>query len=310
MGKNTTLVVKVIWFSDFYRTDFMGLGIGDMKPKLVILSGIFFVFFRIKTQPCSSMRTFAMGDIHGAYKALLQCLDRSGFDYNNDWLIQLGDVTDGFNEVFECVEELLKIRHLVAIKGNHDDWFATFIQSDYHPYHWALGGKGTAWSYLKQIGKEIVIIPKVNGYKTALSADDIPERHQRFFLTQQLYYIDNHNNCFVHAGFNRHIKFTGQNPETFYWDRDLWADALFWQQRTGYSGRNNEFEMAESFKEVYIGHTPTTKWSIEKPMRAANIYNLDTGAGHSGRLTILDIDTKEFWQSDPVTSLYKENYRN
>lgn len=33
-----------------------------------------------------------MGDIHGAYKALQQCLERSKFNYENDKLIQLGDV--------------------------------------------------------------------------------------------------------------------------------------------------------------------------------------------------------------------------
>ncbi len=27
------------------------------------------------------MKIFAIGDIHGAYKSLLQCLERSGFDF-------------------------------------------------------------------------------------------------------------------------------------------------------------------------------------------------------------------------------------
>lgn len=38
-----------------------------------------------------SMRRLVMGDIHGAYKALKQCLYDSGFDYENDLLIQVGD---------------------------------------------------------------------------------------------------------------------------------------------------------------------------------------------------------------------------
>jgi serine/threonine protein phosphatase 1 len=48
------------------------------------------------------MRAFVIGDLHGAYKALEQCLDRSGFDYENDVLIQLGDIADGYPEVYEC----------------------------------------------------------------------------------------------------------------------------------------------------------------------------------------------------------------
>jgi hypothetical protein len=42
----------------------------------------------------------------------------------------------------------------------------------------------------------------------------------------------------------------------------------------------------------------------DKPMHAANIINLDTGAGASGRLTIMDVKSKKFWQSDPVHRLY------
>ena len=29
------------------------------------------------------MKTFVIGDIHGGYKALVQCLERSKFDYEN-----------------------------------------------------------------------------------------------------------------------------------------------------------------------------------------------------------------------------------
>jgi serine/threonine protein phosphatase 1 len=38
------------------------------------------------------MRTLVMGDIHGAHKALVQCLEKSGFNMEHDRLIQLGDI--------------------------------------------------------------------------------------------------------------------------------------------------------------------------------------------------------------------------
>lgn len=44
------------------------------------------------------MRTLVMGDIHGGYKALMQCLERSKFDYEKDTLIQLGDICDGWSD--------------------------------------------------------------------------------------------------------------------------------------------------------------------------------------------------------------------
>lgn len=86
------------------------------------------------------MRTFVMGDIHGAYQALLQCLQRAGFDNEKDTLIQLGDVTDGYGQVYECVEALLGIKHLIPLIGNHDDWLGTFIKTDFHPQYWNYGG--------------------------------------------------------------------------------------------------------------------------------------------------------------------------
>lgn len=65
-------------------------------------------------------KVFCIGDIHGSYKGLLQCLRKSNFDYKNDTLICLGDVVDGWSQVKECFDELLKIKNLIYVIGNHD----------------------------------------------------------------------------------------------------------------------------------------------------------------------------------------------
>lgn len=248
-----------------------------------------------------------MGDIHGAYKALVQCLERSSFDYENDRLIQLGDIVDGYPEVYECMEELLKLKELIAIKGNHDDWFDHFIKSGSHPDNWNQGGKGTLISYLGHAGKKDFLTVE-NDYEAALEAKDIPQAHKSFFDSQQLFYVDEQNRCFVHGGFNRHLPLDKQKKEDFYWNRELWAEAL----HTHTYNRNIQLPLdvfdAVDFKEIYIGHTPTTNWGTDKPLRALNILNLDTGAGHSGRLTIMDVETKKYWQSDPLLELYTENF--
>lgn len=236
-------------------------------------------------------RSFVMGDIHGDIIALKQCLERSGFDYDNDQLIQLGDIVDRNEGVYECVEELLKIKHLIAIKGNHDDWLLDFIDTDYHPISWAHGGNSTITSYLNHIDKKGVCIPRGNGYKTSLNSSDIPPNHREFFRNQKLYHIDDENRCFVHAGFDRNTLLDEQNESVFYWDRSLWTEALF-------NLSNPDSYLKAPFKEIFIGHTPTTGWNTDKPMQAFNIFNVDTGAGDLGRLTIMDIDSKEYWQSD------------
>ncbi len=252
-------------------------------------------------------RTFIMGDLHGAYPALIQCLNRSGFDYQKDTLIQVGDVADGHNEVYECVEELLKIKNLIPIKGNHDAWFHEFIQTDFHPVAWAYGGKGTIESYLKykKEGPK-VCFPKGSGYKTSLNSTDIPAHHRQFFQNQKLFHILETDICFVHGGFDRYVDFFMQTEKNYCWDRQLWTEALS-NKNEGNPADN--FEMVTQFKSIYVGHTSTLHWGTDQPMSALNITNIDTGAGSNGKLTIMDIDTKEIWQSDRLDTFY-ENYHN
>jgi serine/threonine protein phosphatase 1 len=48
-------------------------------------------------------------------------------------------------------------------------------------------------------------------------------------------------------------------------------------------------------------------WKTDQPMKAANIWNLDTGGGWGGRVTLMELATKQYWQSDPVRELYSDN---
>lgn len=216
-------------------------------------------------------------------------------------MIQLGDIVDGYPEPYECVEELLKIKNLIAIRGNHDAWFDDFITTDFHPGYWDYGGNSTILSYGKQTGKKIICIPSGTGFKTSLNSSDVPVTHRQFFRNQKLYHVDGIGRCFVHGGFNRYISFFQQAFSKYYWDRDLWCDAL---AHASAGGTLSGFEMTTKFEHIFIGHSATTNWDTDQPMTALNITNLDTGSGHTGRLTIMNIDSKEFWQSDPVQSLY------
>jgi serine/threonine protein phosphatase 1 len=247
-------------------------------------------------------RIIVCGDIHGNYKGLKQCLERSNFDYENDTLIQLGDVVDGWNEVYEVVEELLKIKNLIAIKGNHDDWFNHYLELGSHPVDWLQGGQGTLESYCKHCNSSY--IPRMGGFTTTLNNAFIPKSHIEFFNKQLKYYKDDQNNIFVHGGFNRHELLKDQNyDDVFWWDRDLWMAALSFKDLV-----NNKYKLKikEPCKEIFIGHTATVNLGTDKPMKGSMIWNLDTGSGFRGKLTFMDINTKEYWQSDRVDELYKD----
>lgn len=274
-------------------------------------------------------RIFVIGDIHGAHKALEQALQRCGFRIGIDKLIILGDICDGWPYVYECVEILLTIpeKDRVFILGNHDEWFLRFLKNGRHPDQWMQGGKGTMVSYKRNKDGEV----NMNPYDLWERSEDgtpirripdfgteyIPEAHVRFFEQNVLYHKDEKKRLFVHGGFYRFQSLKDQqrrNPEVFYWDRELWQDAL-----SVHDGEKLTFE--EEFSEIFIGHTTTLFWTKFKkaaskyilipaednecpPMKADIVYNLDTGAGSSGRLTIMDVETHDYWQSDLVSTFY------
>jgi len=251
------------------------------------------------------MKTFVIGDIHGNYKGLLQCLERSSFDYENDTLISLGDIVDRGPESYECIEELLKIKHLIAIKGNHDETFLQWLKTGKHALGFYHGAPETFKSYISHIPLPVfdeytrVFTQQGPNFFTNLTRLDIPQSHIDFFENQVYYYIDENNNCFVHGGFDRHQLIEEQEPDDFLWDRQLIKAAM--------SHKDSEypFKMMNNFDEVYLGHTPTLTWKTNLPMPTANVILLDTGAGYAkGKMTIMEVGTHLYYQSDLGSELY------
>lgn len=217
-------------------------------------------------------KTFVIGDIHGSYRALLQCLEKSQFNYLEDHLICLGDVADAWPETRESIDELLKIKNLKYILGNHDFWTLNWMETGYPEQGWIdQGGISTINSYTK----------------------DIPENHIAFLRNASPYYI-HQNQLFVHAGIRLDIPIHHQGIQTFLWDRNFARQAKFDQIENGGKTLTN-------FDAVYIGHTPIPE---PHPVQYCEVWMMDTGAGWSGRLSMMNIDTLEYFVSDPVPELY------
>lgn len=224
-------------------------------------------------------RTFVMGDIHGQLEKLSNLLAKVNFDYDKDKLIQLGDIVDRGPEPFLCIDVLQQIEHVVFIRGNHDAEFLNFLVTG--RIH--LGGNHGAW--------------QTNQAWYKVAAEDRP-KYIQFFKDQLPYYVDEKKRCFVHGGFNRHEPLDKQFEWVLYWDRDLFASALKMEGLKYEDGRPYKFGLKQRFKEVYLGHTPTLFYGTDQPMCAfKKIWNLDTGSGKGGPLTIMDIDTKQYWQA-------------
>lgn len=248
------------------------------------------------------MKRFVIGDIHGCYLALVQVLERCGFDYENDLLITIGDIVDGWHDSFRTVEELLKIKNRIDIIGNHDNWFTTFIQTGVHDQAWGMGGLSTAKSYAEGIGLDLKVQELGNGFMLNLNSGDIPEEHQKFFKGQHKYYKDKDNNLFVHGGFNPNEPIGRQLAYHLMWDRHLWSKHIAIK-----NGFSKKIKYAEDYNQIFIGHTSTTFMGSNVPVKVHKLTNMDTGAGGGGYLSIMDIDSREFWQSDYVPDLYEND---
>lgn len=234
------------------------------------------------------MKTYAIGDIHGGFRALTQLLD--GLELSSaDTLIFLGDYVDGWSESAQVIQYLIalsKTRGCVFIKGNHDVWCENWLRSGTVEQVWYdHGGKGTIESY-------------------ANITEVMKKEHLAFFEETKLYHIDANNKLFLHAGFTSMYGVEREYYlENFYYDRTLWEMALIANQYAKKEDLNYP-DRLKHYKEIYIGHTPTIRFAHDKPMNALNVWNVDTGAAFTGKLSAIDIDSKTVWQSEPVTDLY------
>lgn len=262
------------------------------------------------------MKTLVIGDIHGGYKALKQVLRRCGYSSLRDQLIFLGDYVDGWSQSAEVIDYLIHIRNMakhkpIFIKGNHDIWVTDWLNTGQKNLVWVQnGGQATIDSYIKE-------------------GHVLNQKHKDFFNNLLNWYIDENSNLFVHAGWNYlYPDFVtgatvpigtggGIGAMECHWNRSL-VESVF-AVRTM---KDAKFDKLKEFNQIFIGHTTTENWNIKPhlpeykyneqpkngkivvPMNAFNLWNVDTGGGWSGRLTAMDINTHEFWQSDDVRELY------
>lgn len=235
-----------------------------------------------------SRRVLVIGDIHGGLKALLQVLKRANTSID-DRLIFLGDYVDGWSESPQLLDFLIDLNathECVFLRGNHDDLFLNWLKTGELDAKWTFyGGDTTVKAY-----------ENVSGERR--------NAHIGFVESSRGYFLDESNRLFVHAGFT-HLKGVESEyfPSLLCWDRSLWELALALDPDLVVD-EDRYPERLKLYSEIYIGHTPTMRIGKSTPVNAATVWNLDTGAAFGGPLSILDVETKQYWQSDPVCSLY------
>ncbi len=228
------------------------------------------------------MRTLVIGDIHGNLPALRQVFSRAKFDPAKDRLIAIGDVFNNHPYSAGCVEELIRVKNLVWCLGNHDALALSWLRGEW--------GKGKRLGPWRQADLAAIKL-SYDGGKTKSDKKRMKIHAAFVGSSATLYYVDEENRLFVHAGIDWDFPVNRQpDPTVYYTDRATYAiHAMV------HSLRGTNFP----YKDVFIGHTKTiNEYPDGKPVRRANLWNIDTGAGSWGKLTIMDVDTYEYWQSD------------
>jgi serine/threonine protein phosphatase 1 len=235
-------------------------------------------------------RNLVIGDIHGGLRALIQILEKANVT-QNDTLIFLGDYVDGWSESPQVIDFLIGLSQkqtCIFIRGNHDELLLNWLESNRDNPMW------------KEHGGEATVLAYTNVNEAT------KQKHIDFLKSLHNYYLDSSNRLFVHAGFTNLNGVTHEYfPKMFYWERTLWETAMALDK-----SMNTEDLMypkrLKLYNEIYIGHTPVTKINKTTPVNFANVWNIDTGAAFLGPLSLLDVDTKEYWQSDPLPALYPD----
>lgn len=214
------------------------------------------------------MATYAIGDIHGCWKALATLLDQVPIK-PEDTLITLGDYIDRGPSSARVLGWLID-RHqqgnCIALRGNHEVMLQASVEGNMNVDHWlACGGRETLESYL----------PSKQKRKPSLA--DVSPEHLLFLKKKLRPYHETDSHIFVHAAVLHGHSLEDQDEYTLYWERF------------------QDIAPHQSGKTVICGHT-AQKSGI--PANNGHAICIDTWVYGRGWLTCLEVETGRYWQAN------------
>ena len=226
------------------------------------------------------MRTLVIGDVHGKLGLLKQSLERAEMVVE-DQLVFLGDYVDGGGEDFDpraLIDYILELSNeKILLMGNHDWWCYEWLNGSGAPGIWtSQGGQATIESFAsKKVSAQAPL-------EEIFHATDI-QKYKEFFDSLVKSHEDDEAR-YIHGGWNYPFEdFDTVEMQSAIWDRELIQHG--W---VNYDG-----------KKVFIGHSTVQMFEdTDQPLFRNQVIDIDTGAGHGKKLTIMNRDTLEYWQSD------------
>jgi serine/threonine protein phosphatase 1 len=220
-----------------------------------------------------SVRTIAIGDIHGCGKALDALLDAVQ-PAPADTLVVLGDYVDRGPDSRLVVERLIELRDackLVVLTGNHEEMLLAAQEDDAELLGWLeYGGDATLNSY---------------GVKHPA---ELPAGHVAF-MASGMDFHETTGHFFVHANYLSEVPLNRQPTETLRWE-SLWQ-RIPTPHVCG--------------KTAIVGHTAQRGGEI---WDLGHLKCIDTYCHGGGWLTALEVETGQVWQVDREGHLRKQPY--
>lgn len=229
-------------------------------------------------------KTYAFSDVHGIYDLWAQIRD---YCDETDTIYFLGDACDRGEDGIAIIEELLKDKRVVYLKGNHEDMLTIcvpeFIEGHFgnRPW-WAMNGGQWTWETLQKASEDYLqyLVRRLEGLPRSIWYES-PKGHKVFLS---------------HAGTD--LKYT---------ERELVMmgrkDPYIWDRKHFFA------EHPQGMEDVYQvhGHTPVQhlrkQYQFYKPETKVitevfeycdgHKFDIDMGSFASGRSALIDLDTFE-----------------
>ena len=234
-------------------------------------------------------RRLVVGDIHGCMKQLEAVLSKSSFDPGRDTLHALGDFCDRGHENLAVIGFLMSLDGLVAVAGNHDMFLMDYLYGGEESRHWVerCGGDVTYRQFRALDGtRKADVADWLCSWPSAIVADTYIMVHGGI---PSGWSIDDLLSCQNAA---RPHDSTLDRGGDLAWDRLYFASALAFSRGSA----NPPLAPFDTDKTIFVGHTPTDD-GLPFFCPHYHLVALDTGCGDGGSVTLMDMDSLEYWQA-------------
>lgn len=216
-------------------------------------------------------KLFIVSDIHGFYTELKDCLEKAGYDEDNEnhLLVVCGDLFDRGSEstlVYAFLKRLSDENKAIVIKGNHDQMLIDYLDgTSITPFNYIYNGtRETFAEFLHQTApfESWIILsdkePTMGSFAEWLKGarKEINKEYPELlpWLKDRPYYYETKNYIFTHGAIDTTSE-DWHDPINLPWDDLVWDNGDFFGQH-----------IANINKTVVIGHFGTS--------HLREIYNL------------------------------------